>query len=200
MSIKGFATNRNKKSHPIHGKKGVDEKSFSVTEKGMNDKIEVKIDPVKKHVEEKKPEKESGKLIDRIKVSFKDDGYGPYFDDDKERGEARQKYRVTVELNGKKFTFPYGDSIANTQEGKSPFNSKEEYEEYKKSILETVYSAYFDSKENYPTYDDFASDFGYDADSRKGERIYRNVLKQSEGLHRVFNDSEIEKIREELEF
>lgn len=56
MSVKGFATNKNKKSHPIHGKKGVDEKSFSITEKGMNDKIEVKIDPIKNHIEEKQKE------------------------------------------------------------------------------------------------------------------------------------------------
>lgn len=45
MSVKGFGRHKNGKAHPVHGKKGVDEKSFSVTEKGMNDKIEVKIEP-----------------------------------------------------------------------------------------------------------------------------------------------------------
>ncbi|MDE1767287.1 MAG: hypothetical protein KGI27_13600 [Thaumarchaeota archaeon] len=57
MSIKGFGRHKNGKAHPVHGKKGVDEKSFSVTEKGMNDKIEVKIDPKKKHTEDKKHDK-----------------------------------------------------------------------------------------------------------------------------------------------
>ena len=46
MSVKGFGRHKNGKAHPVHGKKGVDEKSFSVTEKGMNDKIEVKIDSI----------------------------------------------------------------------------------------------------------------------------------------------------------
>lgn len=50
LSIKGFGRHKNGKAHPVHEKKGVDENSFSVTEKGMNDKIEVKIDPVKKQV------------------------------------------------------------------------------------------------------------------------------------------------------
>lgn len=197
MSVKGFGRHPNGKIHPVHGKKGVSEKEFSVTEKGMDDKIEVKIDPVKKHVEEKK--EESKKLIDRIKVMFKDDGYGPYFGDDEKRGEARNKYKVTVELNGKKFTFPYGDSIANTEEGKSPDNSKEEYEDYKRNILEIITLEYHDSKENYPTYADFASEFGYDENSRKGEAVYHRALKQSAGLHRVFSNEEIDEIRDELE-
>jgi len=46
---------------------------------------------------------------------------------------------------------------------------------------------------------DFASEFGYEEDSRKGEKIYERSLKQGEKLHSIFNDQDIEKIREALE-
>lgn len=68
MSIKGYATNKNKNKHPIHGKKGVSEKEFSVTEKGMNDKIEVKIDPVKN--ESKKNNTKSNGFIFHYPIVF----------------------------------------------------------------------------------------------------------------------------------
>lgn len=202
MSVKGFGRHPNGKIHPVHGKKGVSEKEFSVTEKGMNDKIEVKFDPVKENNirnERINTNHKSMKLVDRIKISFKDDGYGPYFTDDAEKGEARNKYKVTVENNGKKFTFSFGDSIANTENGETPFNSQEEFEKYKRDILELITADYFMDENNYPTYNDFAQEFGYGEDSRKGEKIYHLAMKNAEGLHRVFTEEEIAEIREELE-
>lgn len=193
LPLKGFGRHKSGKAHPIHGKKGIKETDFSISEKGNNEKIEVKIDPIKKSM------KHEEKLIDKINVSFKDDGYGPYFDDDKKEGVARNKYLVTLTNNGKSFTFPFGDSIINTENGETPFNSTEEHEKYKKDIIEMITSDYYNTEQNYPTYDDFANAFGYGEDSGKGEKMYGNVLKQAEGLHRVFTDKEIEEIRNELE-
>jgi hypothetical protein len=179
------------KRKPIRGKgKGVSEKDMQSSNR---DTIPV---PHNEMIPQPKIEIKKETILDKIKVFFKDDGYGAYFDDDEEKGEARNKYKVTVEYNGKRTTFPFGDSIHNTQEGKTP---ESDPVDYKNSILEFLTSDYYYTKENYPSYKEFASEFGYDEDSRKGEKIYSRSLKQGEKLHKIFNDSDIQKIREALD-
>ncbi len=41
------------------------------------------------------------------------------------------------------------------------------------------------SFENAPSFEDWASEYGYDTDSRKAEKIYRTVKRQSEQLKRT---------------
>ena len=105
-----------------------------------------------------------------------------YFDGDK---EVRNIYRVTITNRGQQTSFKFGDSIANTQEGK-------ELDDY--SVLACVKGDYYNTKENYPTFQDFASEFGYDIDSRQAERVYKKCLKQARKLHLVFTQEEIEKL------
>ena len=109
---------------------------------------------------------------------------GLYFQDDK---EVRNIYRVTITNNGNKCCFSFGDSIANTEKGETPTDY---------DILACVKSDYYTTKDNYPTFEDFANEFGYDIDSRKGERIYKSCLAQAERLQRVFTPQEIEVIEE----
>jgi len=136
------------------------------------------------------------KIIDTIKISFKDQGYKPYFDDDETKGEARNVYRVSVSYNNKRTSFTFGDSIAHTEDGKDPSS---EPKNYKNSILEIITSDYYYTKDTYPDYQDFAREFGYGEDSIKGLKVYNRCLKGAEKLHKVFSDSDIEMIREDLE-
>lgn len=64
---------------------------------------------------------------------------------------------------------------------------------------ETITSDYYYTKENYPTYKDFASEFGYGEDSIKGLKIYKLCLVQGGKLHKLFTDKDIEDVRKELE-
>ena len=73
----------------------------------------------------------------------------------------------------------------------------------KPGLLENITSDYHITKENYPMMNDFASEFGYDLNEcnavSKIGKLYRRCLSQSTRLHKLFNDQDIEKIREELE-
>ena len=183
--------------HPHTGSKG------SVSERDMKSesKDTIKV-PHRDVIPQPKIEIKKETILDRIKIFFKDDGYGPYFEDDGKKGEARNKYKVTVEYNGKKTTFPFGDSIHNTENGKSP---ESDPQDYKNSILEFITSDYYMTPEQYPDVEDFAKEFGYEYDiygtpeHKKVKKIYERSLQQGEKLHSIFTDQDIEKIREALE-
>lgn len=49
---------------------------------------------------------------------------------------------------------------------------------------------------DYPTYEEWAADFGYDPDSRKGEAIYRQCLAIGLKLRAVLGDVDLTKLRE----
>lgn len=105
-----------------------------------------------------------------------------YFPGDK---EIRNIYRVTIANRGQRISFKFGDSIANTQEHKA-------LDDY--SILACVKSDYYTDEKRFPTFKDFADEFGYDRDSREAEKTYKRCLKQAEKLHRVFTPEEVEKL------
>ena len=133
------------------------------------------------------------KVSDKIQVRFVDDGFRPYFDSSE---ESRQVYKVYISYNGKKTMFTFGDSIANSYDGKNPENNEEEYQEYKNTILDCVTMDYHSECENF---DDFCAEFGYESDSRKAYKTYKAVKRQSAKLHRVFTEADIEQLRSELE-
>lgn len=97
-------------------------------------------------------------------------GYGPYFPDDK---ESRNIYRIVLKRMGRSYTFRFGQSI-------------------KRTLTETVptpYDVLACLQKNDPgTFEDFCSDFGYDTDSRKAERMYKAVVKEWNGVKRLFGD------------
>lgn len=49
---------------------------------------------------------------------------------------------------------------------------------------------------DYASYEEWAPDLGYDPDSRKGEEIYRQCVKQSLGLRRLIGNETLEALRE----
>ena len=137
--------------------------------------------------------KQIDKISNRIKVRFVDDGFRPYFNPS---DESRQVYKVYLSFNGKKTMFTYGDSIANSTEGKSPCYNVITNQEYKNDILDCITRDYYSECENF---DDFCTEFGYDSDSRKSYKVYKAVKRQSEKLHKVFTNADIDQLRSELE-
>ena len=97
-------------------------------------------------------------------------------------------YKVTVGLNGKQTSFNFWDSAHNTNMGIEPT---------KESILDTIVSDY--NYTDYAQFDDFCADMGYDTDSRKAEKIWKNCLKQSKKLQKVFSQDDIRELQEQLE-
>lgn len=124
-----------------------------------------------------------------IKISFKDEGYRPYFSDE---SDSRNVYRVFVSYNGKKISFLFGDSLHNTENNKTPMSH---YKEYRRDILEIITSDYYCTLDYYPTYSDFAKEFGYDADSIKGLKLYKRCIRQGDKLHKLFSDSDMQYIQ-----
>jgi hypothetical protein len=109
----------------------------------------------------------------KMKVEFVEHDF--YFDDDK---EARDIYRITLTRNGKRYSFKFGQSIANT--GTEPTA-------YDVLACLTKYDPY--------SFENFCADFGYDLDSRKAEKTFKMVQKEFENVQRLFGDV-IEKLQE----
>ena len=126
-------------------------------------------------------------IIQDIKIRPKFVRTGKYFQDDK---EERDIYKIFVEYRGKTINFSFGNSLNDTWEHKKPD---------KNGLLETLASDYCYTKDYYPTFQDFASEFGYDEDSIKAEGIYKKCLENADKLHKLFTDADIEAIRKDLD-
>ena len=128
------------------------------------------------------------KLSSKIKVRFVDDGFRPYFN---ESEEPRQVYRVFIRYNEKNTSFLFGDSLQNGYDG---IMAKDKPEEYKNTILDIIVSE-SNIAENF---NDFCADFGYDEDSRKAYKVFKKCIKQSQKIHKLFTNTELETLDEEL--
>ena len=96
------------------------------------------------------------------------------------QNRCRWKYYCKLRRGHKTYSFPFYDSIANYEKGERPTK-------YDVLACLDVYD-YIDGLE------DFANEFGYDlCDNRKEtEKIYKACMKQSEKLHELFTDEELE--------
>ena len=128
------------------------------------------------------------KLSSEIKVRFVDDGFRPYFDKSE---EPRQVYRVFLRYNGNSTSFLFGDSLQNGYDG---IMAADKPQEYKNTILDIIVSESIQLED----FKDFCESFGYDEDSRKAYKVYKKCIKQSEKIHKLFSDAELEKLDEEL--
>lgn len=92
-------------------------------------------------------------------------------------------YRVTLTRNGKGIGFIFNDNIYNESD-KNDF----------------IYSLLSDSQAYESTRDlaDFMHEFGY-TDDKQAEQVYNACKKQSERLHKLFNDTEIETLEKIFE-
>lgn len=64
-------------------------------------------------------------------------------------------------------------------------------------LLDVLYCLVSDSDVlNYSSYEEWGPEHGFDADSRKGEQVYRDCLKQSLALKNLVGYASLEKLRE----
>lgn len=99
-----------------------------------------------------------------------------YFPGDK---EYRDIYKITLRNSKSSYTFTFGQSIA--CQGTEPTSY---------DVLACL------QKYEVGSFEDFCGDFGYDTDSRRAEKTYKAVLKEYEGVCRLFTLEEIEKLAE----
>lgn len=114
------------------------------------------------------------------KCTIKYIGCGPYFDDDNGK-KSRNIYRVTLRRGKRVYSFRFGDSIHNTEQGNEP-NAYD--------VLACL------TKYDVGTFENFCSEFGYDTDSRKALKTYNAVCREYIGVCRIWNASERELLAE----
>lgn len=100
-----------------------------------------------------------------------------YFPDDK---EPRDIYQITLKRGDKKYSFRFGQSIADSN-GATPPTPYD--------VLASV------QKYEVGTFEDFASEFGYDEDST-AKKIYKAVVKEYDNLKRLYSEAELDKMSE----
>ena len=123
------------------------------------------------------------KLINNIKLSLTraDHTEEDYKDEWK---QTANKYKVRLSYNKKSMTISYYTGCG------------WERDPNLEDILSTLLTdaTYYD----YSFYE-FASELGYDPDSRKAEKIYKETQKQTEKLNRIFSEEEQEGLLTYLE-
>jgi hypothetical protein len=123
------------------------------------------------------------KLIDNIKLSLTraDHTAEDYKDEWK---KTANKYKVRISYNKKSMTLTFY-----TGRGwKRDLNLEDILGII---LLEASYYGY--------SFEDFAREIGYDPDSRKAEKIYKKIQKQTEKLNRIFTEEELEELLTYLE-
>jgi len=140
-------------------------------------------------------EKQANDFLEKNGVTFKAEllGYFPHFDDDK---ESRDVYQITLTRGDKVYSFRFGQSIAcsATKEKQDKlkseyYNIKDRYKIRESIKAPTAYDVLTAvQKYDVGTFSDFCSEFGYDSDSRKAEKIYFAVQEEYGNINRLFSD------------
>lgn len=113
-----------------------------------------------------------------IKFSSKFIKYGRHFDDDK---ESRNIYRLTLSRDKNRISFRFGQSLAETENDTEP----------------TAYALLTCLTKYEPgSFNDFCSEYGYDSDSRKAYKTYKEVCKEWQKVESFFTSEELEEIQE----
>lgn len=104
--------------------------------------------------------------------------YDYYFDED--IGQ-RDIYKITLKRKGiGQYTFTFGTSLQATWDSEEPSCY---------DVLACI------EKYDPESFEYFCDNYGYDTDSRKAEKIYKECLKQYKNVHRLFSDV-MEQLRE----
>jgi len=149
----------------------------------------VKTDKEKEKVEsyevkESEYDKQANKFLKDTNTNFqiKYLKHDSYFDDNDLT--ARDIYEFTLTKDGKTYSGTFGQSIEGSKKGEVPSAY---------SVLSSLSGEDGDENE---TFEEFADNFGYDQDSRKAEKIYHAVIKERKGIHNLYSEEELEKLRE----
>lgn len=142
---------------------------------------------------------------------------GKHFEDDK---EVRDIYKCTLKRGGRSYSFNFGQSLAKSQHyldirlkrtytmtgGALNSNYKIVNLDYLKNnpefkIIKGEAPTSYDilaclTKYDPGTFENFCSEFGYDTDSRKAEKIYHAVKAEYLGLCSIFSEEEMRLLSE----
>ena len=103
-----------------------------------------------------------------VKLEILNTSKGFHFDDDK---QSRFIFLCKLKRGRKSFTFKFGQSIASGSKKPTMYD-----------ILTSL------TKYDPESFEDFCSEFDYDTDSRKAEKIYKAVSKEWKNVDRLFGD------------
>lgn len=117
-----------------------------------------------------------------------------YFEGDKEK---RDVYKIIIKRNGKAITFRYGDSLKNTMLYRNAnrevsYQASKELKEASESSLYSILTCIRSDFYCPDTFENFCFEFGYDTDSIKAEKLFRNCSDQSKKLQLIFTSEEME--------
>ncbi len=119
-----------------------------------------------------------------LKVNFKLLGCDvPKWED---RGSLHNHYKITISRKGQpgnKLSFQWWDSVNATENNEQP------------TAYDALTSLSSDSYD-YADFAEFCSELGYDADSIKALRIWKEYSKLSKRINQFFTDQEMEDLRE----
>ena len=102
--------------------------------------------------------------------------FGKYFPSDT---QERAIFRITLQRNGKKYSFRFGQSIVNRATTPDAY-----------SVLACL------QKYDVGSFVDFCGEFGYNIDSSQAEKTYKAVCKEFEMICKIWNEEERELLNE----
>lgn len=143
---------------------------------------------------------------------------GKYWDDDDDKDE-RDIYLITIKRGNRSYNFNFGQSLNKSGEwlvkDKNPrftktFPNKQAAIYYAAKIgnsFNVTKNPNFKAPTAYDvltclqkyevgTFENFCSEFGYDTDSRKAQKIYKAVVNEWQNVAMLFTDKEIEQLQE----
>ncbi|MCP5060589.1 MAG: hypothetical protein GY937_28165 [bacterium] len=164
-------------------------------------------------------DKQANDFLEKTGTTFKAEYVktGRYFDDD---NQDRDIYNITLKCKGRPYAFKFGQSIAcsgryhkygsakrgmsqgRQVKGKwiSPREAIGEHKTWDKNTNFEVPRPYSVlsclQKYEVGTFPEFCSDFEYDTDSRKAEKIYKAVIDEYNNLKMLYTDDELEELQE----
>jgi len=98
-----------------------------------------------------------------------------YFPEDK---QYRNIWRITITRNGKTISFTFGSSLVDTWENKEP------------TLYDILASVGLDYSVGKYDFEEFCEELGMDNDSIRDKKMYKECVKQSEKLQKIFDEVE----------
>jgi len=115
------------------------------------------------------------KMLNQTKITAKYLRTGKYFPEDK---DYRNIWKITIKRNGKTISFTFGSSMVDTWENKEPV------------LYDILSSVGLDYSMGKYDFNEFCDELGYDNDSIKAHKTYKQCVKHSEKLEKIFDEYE----------
>jgi hypothetical protein len=139
-------------------------------------------------------EKQAQKFLEQTNTEFKAAflKHGLHFEDDK----PRDIYLITLKRGNRIFKFNLGQSLDNSLNPEY----RQQIKNRKVGLLQYYPSAYDVltclTKYDPEDFKNFCSEYGYNEDSRKAERIYKAVVDEYKNVCMLWNEAELKILRE----